>query len=85
MSKNWSAPLISRSREDVARFFDGVELVDPGLVTPTRWRPELHNPLRVPTADNEEGQPVVGNVPVERLTVVGDVESHLCGVGRKVG
>jgi SAM-dependent methyltransferase len=85
MSQNWSAPLIGRSREDVARFFDGFELVDPGLVAPARWRPDLHHPLLVPTAGNDEGQPVVGNVPVERLTVVGNVESHLCGVGRKVG
>ncbi len=85
MSQNWSAPLISRSREDVARFFDGFALVDPGLVAPAQWRPDLHNPLRVSAAGNNESQPVVGNVPVERLTVVGSVESHLCGVGKKVG
>jgi hypothetical protein len=84
MSKNWSAPLVSRSREDVARFFEGFELVEPGLVTPAQWRADLHNPLRLPGAGDDEGQPVVGNVPVEPVTVVGSVESHLCGVGRKL-
>lgn len=29
-----------RSREEIGRFFDGLELVDPGLVPPHRWRPE---------------------------------------------
>jgi SAM-dependent methyltransferase len=84
ISQNWSAPLVSRSREDVARFFDGFTLVDPGLVTPAQWRPGQHNPLRFDIASNDEGEPVVGNVPVEGLTVVGGVESHLCGVGKKV-
>lgn len=84
MSKNWSVPLISRSREDVARFFEGFEFAEPGLVTPAHWRPGLHDPLRLPGAGNEEGQPVVGNVPVEPVAMVGGVESHLCGVGRKI-
>ena len=83
--QNWNAPLVSRSREDIARFFDGFELVEPGLVTPVQWRPDLHNPLRVPVPGNDEGESVVGNAHVERLTVVGGVESHLCGVGKKIG
>nr|WP_221382288.1 SAM-dependent methyltransferase [Actinoplanes polyasparticus] len=29
-----------RSPERIARFFDGLELVDPGVVTVSRWRPE---------------------------------------------
>jgi hypothetical protein len=33
-----SAPLVVRSREAVTRFFDGFELVDPGLVYTTEWR-----------------------------------------------
>jgi SAM-dependent methyltransferase len=87
ISRNWSAPLICRSREDVARFFDGFALEDPGLVSPARWRPELYNPLRLPTADAGEGagEAVVGNVPVEQVTGMGAIESHLCGVGRKLG
>jgi hypothetical protein len=35
-----TAFLVTRTREQVARFFDGFELVDPGLVEIQRWRPE---------------------------------------------
>lgn len=38
LTKNASAPYVARSREDVARFFDGLELVEPGLVAPAEWR-----------------------------------------------
>lgn len=31
-------PFIMRSREEIARFFDGLELVDPGLVQVDEWR-----------------------------------------------
>jgi hypothetical protein len=33
--------LSARSREEVARFFDGLDLVEPGLVRVEEWRPEL--------------------------------------------
>ncbi|PVE11707.1 SAM-dependent methyltransferase [Streptomyces scopuliridis] len=33
-------PAQVRSRSDVLRFFDGLELVEPGLAVPHRWRPE---------------------------------------------
>lgn len=33
-------PYVSRPVEDFTRFFDGLELVDPGVVSVTRWRPE---------------------------------------------
>jgi hypothetical protein len=29
-----------RSPDRIARFFDGIELVEPGVVSPPRWRPE---------------------------------------------
>jgi hypothetical protein len=29
-----------RSREEILRFFDGLELVDPGVVVTSRWRPD---------------------------------------------
>jgi hypothetical protein len=32
-------PLVPRDPEEIARFFDGLELLEPGLVTTTRWRP----------------------------------------------
>ncbi|MFJ2172328.1 SAM-dependent methyltransferase [Streptomyces sp. NPDC087851] len=33
------SPLVMRSREQIARFFDGFELVRPGLVSMPDWRP----------------------------------------------
>ncbi|GAA4890690.1 SAM-dependent methyltransferase [Streptomyces coeruleoprunus] len=33
-------PLVMRPREDVARFFDGFTMVEPGLVAMPHWRPE---------------------------------------------
>jgi S-adenosyl methyltransferase len=33
------SPMRRRSREEVSRFFDGLDLVDPGLVQLARWRP----------------------------------------------
>ncbi|WP_171167448.1 SAM-dependent methyltransferase [Streptomyces sp. I05A-00742] len=38
------SPLYSRSRHDVARFFDGFALVEPGLVPMPTWRPEPQEP-----------------------------------------
>ncbi|GAB2709177.1 SAM-dependent methyltransferase [Kitasatospora kifunensis] len=38
--RNASAQLTLRSKEQVARFFDGLELLDPGLVTVAQWRPD---------------------------------------------
>jgi hypothetical protein len=35
-----NAPLVLRSPEQIGRFFDGLELVEPGLVSVSRWRPE---------------------------------------------
>jgi len=34
-----SAPLWPRTRDQVKRFFDGFDLVEPGLVTKPQWRP----------------------------------------------
>ncbi|MFJ6949449.1 SAM-dependent methyltransferase [Streptomyces wuyuanensis] len=33
-------PLVMRSREEIAGFFDGFEMVEPGLVSMPDWRPE---------------------------------------------
>ena len=38
-----------RSPEDIARFFTGLELVEPGLVNTPEWRPEPN--------DTSAGQP----------------------------
>jgi O-methyltransferase involved in polyketide biosynthesis len=36
-----SAQMTLRTREEVLRFFDGMELVEPGVVTCSRWRPDV--------------------------------------------
>ncbi|MFD0687129.1 SAM-dependent methyltransferase [Actinomadura fibrosa] len=36
-----NAPLVLRSPEGIARFFDGLELLEPGVVSVTEWRPEV--------------------------------------------
>ncbi|WP_437023275.1 SAM-dependent methyltransferase [Streptomyces sp. enrichment culture] len=37
--------LALRSREEFTRFFDGLELVEPGVEVPHRWHPELGEPV----------------------------------------
>jgi S-adenosyl methyltransferase len=32
--------ITARSREEVARFFAGTDLVEPGIVRPEEWRPD---------------------------------------------
>jgi SAM-dependent methyltransferase len=56
---HWNTPLISRDRTDIARFFDGFTLVEPGLVPPARWRPDLDNPLREVQDPDDDGAPVL--------------------------
>ena len=74
---HWNTPLISRSRADIARFFDGFTLVEPGLVTPAQWRPDMDNPLR-------DGN----DAPILKLVVPESPQPdrstwNLCGVGIK--
>lgn len=44
------APLVLRSRAQVARFFDGLELVPPGLVQCSKWRPGSDSEAAAPAA-----------------------------------
>ncbi len=80
---HWNTPLISRSRAGIARFFDGFTLVEPGLVRPAQWRPDLHSPLRERRALDGSGEPVL------RLVVPGPPQDeagaawHFCGIGIK--
>ncbi len=79
---HWNTPLISRSRADIARFFDGFTLVEPGLVRPAQWRPDLDDPLRQrrETGDLE----TVLKLPVpEPETDEQGAAWHLVGVGVK--
>jgi hypothetical protein len=40
-----------RSREDIARLFDGLELLEPGLVRAPLWRPEAPDDLLLETPE----------------------------------
>ncbi|MFA1547692.1 SAM-dependent methyltransferase [Actinomadura chokoriensis] len=40
-------PMVPRTREAITRFFDGMDLLDPGVVSMSRWRPE-HTPWGEP-------------------------------------
>ena len=48
-NQSGAVPYILRSREQLAGYFDGLELVEPGLVSCPRWRPD--------PADTSGGQP----------------------------
>jgi len=45
-----SVPMTSRSQSQVARFFEGMTLVEPGVAQPQRWRPphDLDSGLPIP-------------------------------------
>jgi hypothetical protein len=49
-----SAPYRLRGIEQIARFFTGLELMEPGIVSCPRWRPEAH-PFGVPAEVNTFG------------------------------
>jgi S-adenosyl methyltransferase len=42
-----SSPYVSRTPEQIARFFDGLQVLEPGVVSVSRWRPEA-SPFGVP-------------------------------------
>jgi hypothetical protein len=79
---HWNTPLLSRDRADIARFFDGFTLVEPGLVSPAQWRPDLDDPLRDPDSGGG-GQPVLRLTSAETPADDLGVGWHLCGVGIK--
>ena len=80
---HWNTPLISRDRASIARFFDGFTLVEPGLVAPAQWRPDLDNPLRNRQDLDGDGEPVLKLISPEPPADDRGVEWHLCGVGIK--
>jgi hypothetical protein len=43
-NKYGTPPGTHRTPAQLARFFEGLELVEPGLVSSTRWRPEATSP-----------------------------------------
>jgi S-adenosyl methyltransferase len=80
---HWNTPLISRDRADITRFFDGFTLVEPGLVAPAQWRPDLDRPLRDTQDSDGDGGTVLK--PASPLPLADDrgMGWHWCGVGIK--
>jgi O-methyltransferase involved in polyketide biosynthesis len=53
-------PRVNRTPERLARFFDGLEILEPGVVSVTRWRPEQAEVGEIPEVDDFGG---VGRKP----------------------
>ncbi|HZG06398.1 MAG TPA: SAM-dependent methyltransferase [Streptomyces sp.] len=70
-----NAPLVLRSPERIAAFFDGLELVEPGVVACNRWRPDPAPPGGTGRETGEAGE--AGEAGEEE-----EVDAF-CGVGRK--
>ncbi|MGW3497925.1 SAM-dependent methyltransferase [Streptomyces sp. NPDC001020] len=47
-NENATPPITARPRAAVAAFFEGLELVEPGLVPCSQWRPDAGSPAAVP-------------------------------------
>jgi O-methyltransferase involved in polyketide biosynthesis len=58
MSQDFPVSVIPRTRDEVAGFFDGLEIVEPGVVQAQQWRPDADN------SDDPDQVPV--NVGVAR-------------------
>jgi hypothetical protein len=58
--RNTSSQLFTRTREEVLRFFDGLDLVEPGVVWVPQWRPDAGDPSNF--EDNPPQSASVGGV-----------------------
>ena len=67
----------------IAWFFDGFTLVEPGLVAPAQWRPDLDSPLRNRRDPDGAGEPVLKPISREPPTDDRGIGWHFCGVGIK--
>ena len=68
-------PRVNRSPDQLARFFDGLELLEPGLVSVAQWRPA---PSEAGTAaqdgpDGEDGLRGVAEVEPQEVDSFGGV------------
>lgn len=56
MVRQWNEtgenPRINRTPEKLERFFDGLELLEPGVVSVSRWRPDAADPSEIPEVDD---------------------------------
>jgi hypothetical protein len=79
------APLTSRTHAEILRFFDGLELLEPGLVPVTDWRPEVPHLVAVPSWD--EWNEFLGEPSPEAAAVIRDRKNRKWllagGIGRK--
>ena len=47
-NENATPPITARGRADIAAFLEGLDLLEPGLVSCAQWRPEVSDPVVVP-------------------------------------
>ncbi|MBQ0855130.1 SAM-dependent methyltransferase [Streptomyces sp. BH-SS-21] len=47
-NENATPPITARTRAEVTAFFDGLEFLEPGLVSCTQWHPGTASPVTVP-------------------------------------
>jgi hypothetical protein len=57
-----ATPFVNRDRDAIARFFDGYEMLEPGLVTLPRWRPDSVDDYEI-DVDNFAALGGVGRLP----------------------
>ncbi|WP_329244208.1 SAM-dependent methyltransferase [Actinoallomurus sp. NBC_01490] len=78
--------LTSRPYDEILRFFDGLELLEPGLVPVTDWRPEVPHLVAVPTWDETNDR--LGEPSREVAAVIKDRKNRKWlldgGIGRKM-
>jgi len=58
-------PMHLRTRAEVERFFDGLDIVEPGLHVVHRWRPDLADPQDLPPPGDG-----IGDSPAARARIV---------------
>ncbi|MFE5393273.1 SAM-dependent methyltransferase [Streptomyces sp. NPDC056568] len=51
-NESGAAPYVLRTVEQITAYFDGLELVDPGVVPVTRWRPDADSPAPEPIGEH---------------------------------
>ncbi|NEC31009.1 SAM-dependent methyltransferase [Streptomyces sp. SID8111] len=51
-NESGAAPYILRSVDEITAFFDGLELVEPGVVPVTQWRPDPDGPAPEPIGEH---------------------------------
>jgi hypothetical protein len=64
MIRQWNEsgenPRVNRTPERIAGFFDGLEILEPGVVSVSRWRPDTAEVGEIPEVDDFGG---VGRKP----------------------